>query len=167
MIYHRVVVKSWGPGIFRGYQESGPWLLFLENRTKIEPKEIPSHLIPLLLAVFTRQLEILVTTLIYHQVPIRLLELTGRASGLRVHERTSTAVDNKPRYSLCLSTQHLLFEPKNQKLEIHVEPLMLWKLSYKTWCPAVYMYVWPTLWVVLIAELKLSFLRGVFHSYWT
>ena len=35
----------------------------LENRTKIEPKEIPSHLIPCLLVVFTRQLEILVTTL--------------------------------------------------------------------------------------------------------
>ena len=30
---------------------------------KIEPKEIPSHLIPRLLVVFTRQLEILVTTL--------------------------------------------------------------------------------------------------------
>ena len=31
---------------------------------KIEPKEIPSHLIPRLLVVFTRQLEILVTTLL-------------------------------------------------------------------------------------------------------
>ena len=31
---------------------------------KIEPKEIPSRLIPRLLVVFTRQLEILVTTLI-------------------------------------------------------------------------------------------------------
>ena len=30
---------------------------------KIEPKEIPSRLIPRLLVVFTRQLEILVTTL--------------------------------------------------------------------------------------------------------
>ena len=35
----------------------------MENRRKIEPKEIPSHLIPRLLVVFTRQLEILVTTL--------------------------------------------------------------------------------------------------------
>jgi len=36
----------------------------LENRTKIEPKEIPSRLIPRLLVVFTRQLEILVTILV-------------------------------------------------------------------------------------------------------
>jgi len=35
----------------------------LENRRKIEPKEIPSRLIPRLLVVFTRQLEILVTAL--------------------------------------------------------------------------------------------------------
>ena len=35
----------------------------MENRTKIEPKEIPGHLIPRLLVVFTHQLEILVTTL--------------------------------------------------------------------------------------------------------
>ena len=44
-------------------KESGPRLLLLENRRKIEPKEIPSRLIPRLLVVFTRQLEILVTTL--------------------------------------------------------------------------------------------------------
>ena len=37
-------------------------LLLLDNRRKIEPKEIPSRLIPRLLVVFTRQLEILVTT---------------------------------------------------------------------------------------------------------
>ena len=61
----RVVIKSRGPGIFPGYQESGPRLLLLENRRKIEPKEIPSHLIPRLLVVFTRQLEILVTTLYF------------------------------------------------------------------------------------------------------
>ena len=36
----------------------------LENRRKVEPKEILSHLIPRLLVVFTWQLEILVTTLI-------------------------------------------------------------------------------------------------------
>ena len=60
----RVVIKSRGPGIFPGYKESGPRLLLLENRRKIDPKEIPSPLIPRLLVVFTRQLEILVTTLI-------------------------------------------------------------------------------------------------------
>ena len=59
----RVVIKSRGPGIFPGYQESVPQLLLLENRRKIEPQEMPSRLIPRLLVVFTRQLEILVTTL--------------------------------------------------------------------------------------------------------
>ena len=47
----------------------------------------------------------LLVQMIYHQVPIRLLELSGRASGLR--KRTSTAVDDEPRCSLCFSTQHL------------------------------------------------------------
>ena len=46
-----------------------PRLLLLENRRKIEPKEIPSHLIPRLLVVFTWQLEILVTTL-HESVPL-------------------------------------------------------------------------------------------------
>ena len=59
----RVVIKSRGPGIFPGYYESGPRLLLLENRRKIEPKEIPSRLIPRLLVLFTQKLEILVTTL--------------------------------------------------------------------------------------------------------
>ena len=52
------------PAISPGYYECGPRLLLLENRRKIEPKEIPSRLIPRLLVVFTRQLEILVTTLV-------------------------------------------------------------------------------------------------------
>ena len=51
----RVVINSRGPG---------PPATLLENRRKIEPKEIPSRLIPRLLVVFTRQLEILVTTLL-------------------------------------------------------------------------------------------------------
>ena len=63
-VRNRVVIKSRGPGIFPGYYESGPRLLLLENRRKIEPKEIPSRLIPRLLVLFTRQLEILVTTLV-------------------------------------------------------------------------------------------------------
>ena len=41
-----------------GYYECGPRLLFLENRRKIEAKEIPSCFIPCLLVVFTWQLEI-------------------------------------------------------------------------------------------------------------
>ena len=60
----RVVIKSRGPGIFPAYYKSGPRLLLLEDKRKIESKEIPSRLIPRLLVVFTRQLEILVTTLI-------------------------------------------------------------------------------------------------------
>ena len=48
-----------------GRGESGPRLLLLENRRKIEPNEIPSCLIPRLLVVITWQLEILVTTVGY------------------------------------------------------------------------------------------------------
>ena len=59
----RAVIKRWGPGISPGYSEHGPQLLSKENRRKIEPKEIPSCLIPRPLVVFTRQLEILVTAL--------------------------------------------------------------------------------------------------------
>ena len=51
-------------GISPGYYERGPWFLSQESRRKIEPKEIPSCLIPLLLVVFTWQLEILVKSLI-------------------------------------------------------------------------------------------------------
>ena len=58
----KAVIKSRGPGIFPSYYERGPQLLAKENRRKIEPKEIPSSLIPRLLVVFTRQLEILVTS---------------------------------------------------------------------------------------------------------
>ena len=59
----RAVIKRRGSGISPGYYEHGPWLLAKENRRKIEPKETPSCLIPHLLVVFTRQLEILVTAL--------------------------------------------------------------------------------------------------------
>ena len=41
-----------------------PRLLSYENRRKIVPKETRSSLIPRLLVVFTRQLEILVTALV-------------------------------------------------------------------------------------------------------
>ena len=60
---HRGVIKRWGPGISPSYYEHGPWLLSKENKRKIDPTETPSCLIPRLLVVFTRQLEILVTTL--------------------------------------------------------------------------------------------------------
>jgi len=59
----KAVVKRRGLGILPGYYERGPWLLSRENRSKIEPKETPSCLIPRLLVVFTQQLEISVTTL--------------------------------------------------------------------------------------------------------
>ena len=59
----KVLIKRRGPGISPGYYERLPRLLSKENKRKIEPKEIPSCLIPRPLVVFTRQLEILVTTL--------------------------------------------------------------------------------------------------------
>ena len=62
----RAVIKSRGPGISPSYYECGPGLLLLENRRKLEPKEAPRCLIPRLLVVFTRQLEILATTLMLH-----------------------------------------------------------------------------------------------------
>ena len=52
-----------GAGDFPRLLREWPPATLLENRRKIEPKEIPSRLIPRLLVVFTRQLEILVTTL--------------------------------------------------------------------------------------------------------
>ena len=54
-----------GAGDFPRLLREWPRLLLLENGRKIEPKEIPSRLIPRLPVVFTRQLEILVTTLTY------------------------------------------------------------------------------------------------------
>ena len=62
----RAIIKSQvgeGGGIFPSCYEYGPQLLSLEDRRKIEPKEIPSCLIRHLFVVFTWQLEILVTTL--------------------------------------------------------------------------------------------------------
>ena len=61
---NRAVIKRRGPRISPNYYERFPQLLSEENRRKIEPKEIPSCLIPRLLIVFTQQLEILVTTLL-------------------------------------------------------------------------------------------------------
>ena len=56
-------LRAGRPGISSGYYDCGPQLLSYKNRRKIESKEIPSRLIPRLLVAFTRQLEILVTTL--------------------------------------------------------------------------------------------------------
>ena len=64
LIAVRTVIKRRRPGISPGYYERGPPLLSKENRRKIEPKEILSNLIPHLLVVFTRHLEILVTALL-------------------------------------------------------------------------------------------------------
>ena len=62
-VYTRSVVKEPGTGDFSRLLREWPRLLLLENRRKIERKEISSRLIPRLLIVFTQQLEILVTTL--------------------------------------------------------------------------------------------------------
>ena len=56
---HRAFIKRRGLGISPGYYEDVPGYF----HTKIEPKEIPSCLIPRPLFVSTRQLKILVTTL--------------------------------------------------------------------------------------------------------
>ena len=53
----RAVIKSCGPG-------TSPRLVAQEKIKKMEPKEIPSCLIARLLVVFTRQCEILVTSLL-------------------------------------------------------------------------------------------------------
>ena len=72
------------PLLAQGCQQPGardfPQLLFLENRRKIEPKEIPSRLIPHLLVVFTRQLEILVTTLLASYYKAKLLKTKSLGS---------------------------------------------------------------------------------------
>ena len=60
----QAVIKRQGLGISPGYYECGPRLLLLENRRKIEPKEIPSCLIPCLLVVLTQRHKIIVTTLV-------------------------------------------------------------------------------------------------------
>ena len=67
-VHFRAVIKSQGPGIIPNYYERGLRLILLENRRKIEPKEIPSCLVPRLLVVYTQQLEILVATLHLHPV---------------------------------------------------------------------------------------------------
>ena len=52
-IHYRAAIRSQGLRISSGYYEGWPLLLSLEKRRKMEPKEIPSHLIPHLLVVFT------------------------------------------------------------------------------------------------------------------
>ena len=60
-------LRAGGRGFSPATKRVAPQLLLVENRRKIEPKEIPSRLIPRLLVVFTRQLETLVTTLGFAQ----------------------------------------------------------------------------------------------------
>ena len=60
----QAVIKSRGLGISPGYYKCGARLLLLENKRKIEPKDIRSCLIPCVLVVFIQQHKILVTTLV-------------------------------------------------------------------------------------------------------
>ena len=48
-IFTGLSLRAGGRGFPRGYYECGPRLLLLENKRKIEPKEFPSCLTPLLL----------------------------------------------------------------------------------------------------------------------
>ena len=59
VVDYRAAIKSRGLRISPVYYECGPLLVSLENRRKMEPKEIPSCMIPHLhvLVVFTRQLK--------------------------------------------------------------------------------------------------------------
>ena len=57
-------IRARGRGFSPATKRVTSGYFYWQNRRKIEPKEIPSRLIPRLLVVFTRQLEILVTTLI-------------------------------------------------------------------------------------------------------
>ena len=72
----RAVTKSRGLGISSGY-------FYWKTEEKQDQKKIPSYLIPLLLVVFTRQLEILVTTL-YSSVEsiVSLLWAASSSSGV-------------------------------------------------------------------------------------
>ena len=66
-------LRARGQGFSPATKRVAPGYFYnLENRRKIEPKEISSRLIPRLLVVFTRQLEILVTTL---QITIILFKI--------------------------------------------------------------------------------------------
>ena len=68
----RAVIKGRGLGISSRYYKHDSWLLSQENRGKIELKEINSCLIPHLLLVFNQQLEILMTTALFHyKIPTR------------------------------------------------------------------------------------------------
>ena len=63
-------LRAGGGGFSPATKRVAPGYFYRKNRRKIEPKEIPSHLIPRLLVVFTRQLEILVTTLAFFLHPL-------------------------------------------------------------------------------------------------
>ena len=62
-MYDMVVIKSRGQGFSLATKRVAPGFFYWKIEEK-KPKEIPSRLIPCLLVVFTRQLEILVTTLV-------------------------------------------------------------------------------------------------------
>ena len=59
----RAVIKRWRPGFPPPTTNVGPGYFHRKIEKKIEPKEIPSSLIPCLVVVSSWQLEILVTTL--------------------------------------------------------------------------------------------------------
>ena len=59
----RAVIKRWRPGFPPPTTKVGAGYFHRKIEKKIEPKEIPSSLIPRLVVVSSWQLEILVTTL--------------------------------------------------------------------------------------------------------
>ena len=73
-----------GDGGNRAYHECGPQLLSFENRRKIKPKEIRTCLIPQLLDVFPRQLEMLATTLVLSWLNVEKMDALPPGESLSI-----------------------------------------------------------------------------------
>ena len=86
-------LRAGGRGFSPATKRVAPCYFLLENRTKIEPKEIPSHLIPRLLVVFTRQLEILVTTL---ETALSIMENSPGPKDTKLHLFPNSIIQTPP-----------------------------------------------------------------------
>ena len=76
-----------GPGISPGYHEHDPSYFHVGNKTKMEPKELPSHSSHCLITVYTGQLEILVTALL--MIILREIHVFNHNSLTGLHVETS------------------------------------------------------------------------------
>ena len=85
----RVVTKGWGPGISPGYHEHDPSYFHVGNKTKMEPKELPSQSIHRLLTAYTGQLEIFVTALLMIILRENIIHVFNYNSLIGSHVETS------------------------------------------------------------------------------